>query len=62
MTEADQLRAKAHHYHEHARTTLSPWSKCLLAAIGDEYLDRAKELEAATTGTQDEKADQTQAA
>jgi hypothetical protein len=45
MTEADELRCKARDYHEHARTSLNPWSKCILAAIGDEYLKRANEVE-----------------
>jgi hypothetical protein len=45
MTEADELRAKARDYHEHANSALNPWSKCLLAAIGEEYLERANKVE-----------------
>jgi hypothetical protein len=61
MTEADELRSKAREYHEHARISLNPWSKCLFAAIGDEYLDRADKVETTTVQPQYPKTDQNQA-
>ncbi len=45
MTEADELRAKARDYHEHAESALNPWSKCLLAAMSEEYLGQANNVE-----------------
>jgi hypothetical protein len=45
MTEADELRVKARDYHEHAKSALNPWSKCLLAAISEEYLEQANKVE-----------------
>ena len=45
MTEADELRAKARDYQEHAKSSLNPWSKCLLAAMSEEYLERADKVD-----------------
>ncbi len=45
MTEADELRAKARDYEEHAKSALNPWSKCLLAAMSEEYLEQAIKVE-----------------
>jgi hypothetical protein len=45
MTEADELRVKARDYHEHAMSSLNPWSKCLLGAISEEYLEQANKVE-----------------
>lgn len=45
MTEADELRAKARDYNEHAASALNPWSKCLLAAMSEEYREQAKKIE-----------------
>lgn len=45
MTEADELRAKARDYFEHAESALNPWSKCLLAAMSEECLEQAKKVE-----------------
>ena len=44
MTEADELRAKAQDYFEHAESALNPWSKCLLAAMSEECLEQANSL------------------
>jgi hypothetical protein len=55
MTEADVLRAKARDYFEHAASALNPWSKCLLAAMSEEYLEQADKVEnpPAANGTVD---------